>query len=226
LAPDARMKGILTDAVAVGNAIARTNLCASRDPKTRLYTDRQWWTPFVGGSYQFLDGAERLLDARMMFFYYATGITPAMTESKPGTGSAYAITVRDASGSYLDPNRSYKVTLPGPIPAKDFWSFTVYDNQTRSLLPSDQKLAGLDSTDAGHPHEPGRRRHHLVRPQGTGRPGEELGADHARRGLQHRPAPLRPAAAVVRQELATRRCRIAALMPAFIVTKVRKNVWT
>ncbi len=30
--------------------------------------------------------------------------------------------------------------------AKDFWSFTVHENQTRSLLPIDQKLAGLDST--------------------------------------------------------------------------------
>jgi hypothetical protein len=148
-APDARMKGILTDAVAVGNAIARTNLYASRDPKTRLYTDRQWWTPFVGGSYQFLNGAERLLDARMMFFYYATGITPAMTDSKPGTGSAYAITVRDATGKYLDPNLTCKVTLPGPIPAKNFWAFSVYDNQTRSILPTDQKLAGLDSTLPG-----------------------------------------------------------------------------
>jgi hypothetical protein len=148
-APDARMKRILTDSVAVANAIARSNLFASRDPRTRIYDDRQWWTPFVGGSYQFLDGAERLLDARMMFFFYATGITPAMTESRPGTGSAYAITVRDANGEYLDGGRTYKVTLPGPIPAKNFWAFTVYDNQTRSLLPTDQKLAGLDSTLPG-----------------------------------------------------------------------------
>ncbi|MGW8185692.1 MAG: DUF1254 domain-containing protein [Desulfobacterales bacterium] len=148
-APDARMKEILTDAVAVGNAITRTNLFASRDPQTQIYTNRHWFTPFVGGSYQFLKGAERLLDARMMFFYYATGITPAMTESRPGTGSAYAITVRDTTGNYLDGSRNYKVTLPGPIPAKNFWSFTVYDNQTRSLLPTDQKLAGLDSTLPG-----------------------------------------------------------------------------
>jgi len=148
-APDARMKGILTDSVAVANAIGRSNLYASRDPRTHIYTDRQWFTPFVGGSYQFLDGAERLLDARMMFFYYATGITPAMTESRPGTGSAYAISARDATGTYLDGARTYKVTLPGPIPAKNFWSFTVYDNNTRSLLPTDQKLAGLDSTLTG-----------------------------------------------------------------------------
>ena len=148
-APDARMKVILTDAVAVANAIARSNLFASRDRRTRIYDNRQWFTPFVGGSYQFLNGAERLLDARMMFFYYATGITPAMTESKPGTGSAYAITVRDATGNYLDGGKTFKVTLPGPIPAKNFWSFTVYDNQTRSLLATDQKLAGLDSTLPG-----------------------------------------------------------------------------
>lgn len=148
-APDSRLKKTLTDAVAVANAIARSNLYASRDPRTRIYTDRQWFTPFVGGSYQFLDGAERLLDARIMFFFYATGITPAMTESRPGTGSAYAITVRDADGKYLDGGRSYAVTLPGPIPAKNFWSFTVYDNQTRSLLATDQTLAGLDSTLPG-----------------------------------------------------------------------------
>ena len=82
LAPDARMREILTDSVAVANAIARSNLFASRDPKTRIYSDRQWFTPFVGGSYLFLDGAERLLDARTMFFYYATGITPARTDPR------------------------------------------------------------------------------------------------------------------------------------------------
>jgi len=153
-APDARLKKILTDSVAVGNAIARANLFASRDARTRIYTDRQWLTPFVGGSYQFLDGAERLLDARSMFFYYATGITPAMSEANPGSGSAYAGVFRDAAGDYLDGSRTYKVTLPAPIPAKNFWSFTVYDNQTRSLLPTDQKLAGVDSTLPGIEKDP------------------------------------------------------------------------
>jgi hypothetical protein len=146
-APDARMKAILTDAVAVGNATARTLVFDSRDPATKFYPDRQWFTPFVGGSYLFLDGAERLLDARSMFFYYATGITPAMSMAKVGSGSAYAGAVKDAKGAYLDGGKTYKITLPGPIPAKAFWSFVVYDNQTRSLLETDQKLAGVDSTN-------------------------------------------------------------------------------
>jgi len=146
-APDARMKKILTDAVAVGNATARTIVFDSRDPATKYYPDRQWFTPFVGGSYLFLDGAERLLDARTMFFYYATGITPAMSYAKVGSGSAYAVGVKDSKGNYLDGGKTYRITLPGPVPAKAFWSFVVYDNETRSLLETDQKLAGVDSTD-------------------------------------------------------------------------------
>lgn len=145
-APDDRMKAILTEAVAVGNATARTLLFAPRNPETYLYSDRKWFAPFVGGSYAFLNGAERLVDARTMFFYYATGITPAMAMAKPGSGSAYAGTFRDVTGAILDGGKTYKITLPGPVPSKDFWSFVVYDNQTRSLLETDQKLAGVDST--------------------------------------------------------------------------------
>ena len=144
-APDARMKAILTDAVAVGNAAARAIVFASRDPRTKLYPDRQWTMGWIGGSYQFADGAERMRDARTLFHYYATGITPAMAAAKPGTGSAYGYSVRDSQGRYLDGSKTYKVTLPGPVPAANFWSFTVYDSQTRSMLETDQKLAGIDS---------------------------------------------------------------------------------
>jgi hypothetical protein len=144
-APDERMKGILTDAVAVGNATARAILFASRDERTKFYPDRQWSTPFIGGSYAFFDEGERMLDARTMFHYYATGITPAMAFAKPGTGSAYAYAARDSKGEYLDGGKTYKITLPSPIPAGQFWSFMVYDGQTRSMLETDQQLAGLDS---------------------------------------------------------------------------------
>ena len=144
-APDARMKATLTDAVAVGNAAARAIVFAPRDPRVKIYPDRQWGTGFVGGNYQFLDNGALMLDARSLFHYYATGITPAMAAARPGSGSAYAYAARDSQGRYLDGGKTYKITLPAPVPAKDFWSFTVYDNQTHSMLESNQKLAGIDS---------------------------------------------------------------------------------
>jgi hypothetical protein len=92
-----------------------------------------------------MDNNEMVLDDRIMFHYAATGITPAMATPKVGTGSAYAATVRDGNGDYLDGGKTYKVTLPAPIPANNFWSFMVYSGQHRSMLETDQKSAGLDS---------------------------------------------------------------------------------
>ena len=92
------MKAILTEAVAVGNATARTIVFASRDPRQKFFPDRQWATGFLGG-YAFFDNGERMLDGRTLFLYYATGITPAMAPSKPGVGSAYAYTARDSQGA-------------------------------------------------------------------------------------------------------------------------------
>jgi hypothetical protein len=143
--PTERMKEILSDAAAVGNATARALLFAPRDPEAILYEDRQWRSALVGRSYEFLDVGARLLDARTAFHYYATGMSPSMAEAKPETGSAYAYAVRDARGEYLDGGKTYRITLPAPVPAAAFWSFTVYDSQTRSLLETDQRAAGIDS---------------------------------------------------------------------------------
>jgi hypothetical protein len=55
-----------------------------------------------------------------MFHYVATGITPAMATPQVGTGSAYAFTPHDAEGHYLDGGKTYKVTLPAPIPVNNF----------------------------------------------------------------------------------------------------------
>ena len=68
-----------------------------------------------------------------------------MAMPKVGTGSAYEFTAHDAEGNYLDGGKTYKVTLPTPIPAKNFWSFMVYSTQHRSMLETNQKFAGIDS---------------------------------------------------------------------------------
>ncbi len=148
--PDARMKKILTEAAAVGNITARALAYKSRSPEAYFYKNSAWNTPFVGGSYQFLkEKGVRNLDARTFFFLYATGITPAMAEVVIGKGSAYAVAFVDAKGDPFDGSRNYKVHLPPNIPEKNFWSFTLYDNQSRSMLQTDQQFPSVGSLTKG-----------------------------------------------------------------------------
>lgn len=140
-APDERMKKLLTDAVAIGNATARALLFRPRLDGVKLYPDSAWSTAFVGGSYQWLrDGGEggRNLDARTLFFYQATVNTPAMVEKMVGAGSQYAYAATDKDGDYLDGAKTYKLHIPANVPAKDFWSVVIYDPQTRSQLQTGQ----------------------------------------------------------------------------------------
>ena len=54
-------------------------------------------------------------------------------------GSQYLVSFVDSKGEYFDGGKTYKVTLPPNVPAGKFWSFTVYDNQTRSMLDTPQR---------------------------------------------------------------------------------------
>ena len=145
-APDERMKKILTEAAAVGNATARAIVFRTRIKDAYFYPNSAWCTPFIGGSYEFLtQPGVRNLDARTFFFYYATGVTPAMAMKMVGVGSQYALAFVDSEGKPLDGSKTYKIHLPPGIPAKNFWSFVLYDNQTRSELQTDAQFPSISS---------------------------------------------------------------------------------
>ena len=141
-APDARMRAILKDGVAIANATARALAFRPRSETIYIYGEESaWFTAFDGDSYQWLlnDGnGGRNRDARTVFFYIATVNTPAMVLQMIGAGSQYALAALDSKGRYLDGVKDYKITIPGDVPAKDFWSLVVYDPQTRSMLQTDQ----------------------------------------------------------------------------------------
>ncbi|PWB80782.1 MAG: hypothetical protein C3F08_03540, partial [Candidatus Methylomirabilota bacterium] len=77
------------------------------------------------------------------------GITPAMAAKMVGVGSAYGGAFVDSEGKPLDGSKTYKIHLPPNIPAKNFWSFVVYDNQTRSMLQTDQQFPSIGSQKKG-----------------------------------------------------------------------------
>ena len=155
--PDERMRGILEDAAAVGSATSRTLVFDARESEEFGYYDdgSAWGLPLWVGGYSFetppplvtKEGIEplprtgaRTLNARTSFFYAYTGITPAMCMRLPGVGSQYVVAFKDSEGDPLDGAKSYRVKLPPDIPAARFWSLTLYDNETRSMLQTPQRF--------------------------------------------------------------------------------------
>src|SRR5512137_341648 len=144
-APDARMKKILAEAAAVGDATGRALGYRNRDKGAYFFEDRQWMRAFVGGyKFEKQPGVPNL-DAAAMFFFLATGVTPAIDSEVVGEGSTYPWTAVDADRQPLDGGKTYRLHLPPNIPAKDFWSVIVYDTQTRSMLQTDQRFPSVSS---------------------------------------------------------------------------------
>jgi len=154
-APDARMKKIMTEALALANATSRTLFMNPRDPSWFYYPGSAWSNLLFQTGYEFetqipqitKEGVKpypptgyRTMDGRTYFFYGVTGITPAMAMRLTGVGSQYLLAMADAEKNYFDGAKTYKCTLPKGIPESNFWSFTVYDNMTRSMLDTPQRF--------------------------------------------------------------------------------------
>ena len=153
-APDERMTRILEAAARIGNGQLRVQSLADRRPDRVVWPGRQWqWAAlrFENGDFSadgYLD-----VDAREKWFFQAIAASPAMFRRSVGAGSLYWLGLRDAQGAYLDGGRSYRLSVPQPVPARLFWSITVYDAETRSQIRTDQNKAALRSmfelADAG-----------------------------------------------------------------------------
>ena len=189
-APDERMRRILDDAAAVGNAASRALMFDARgEEDVAWYPDSAWTNMLFGGGYLFdrpiaevtPEGIEpyaatgaRKHDLRTMFFYGYTGITPAMAMRLTGIGSQYLVAFMDANTDFLDGGRSYTLTLPPDVPQARFWSLTLYDNQTRSMLVTPQRFprAGSQSfpTPAAEANDDGSTTIHVGPEQPDGVP--------------------------------------------------------
>lgn len=147
--PGERMQSILKAAASAGSVTVKTVISKPRDPRFYWYPgESNWLTAFPGKAYTWeLDGVT-LHDIRAAFHFYATGITPAMAVKAIGKGSQYAFTYLDSNGNPLDGSKTYKVNVPKDVPAEDFWSFTLYDNQTRSMLQTDAQFPAIGSNDS------------------------------------------------------------------------------
>jgi hypothetical protein len=155
--PDARMKKLLADGVAIANAAARSIVWYPRYEKNmagvRVYPDTgsMWLMGYTGRNVFFNgeDGMTMNTDARVMFHYPYTAVTPAMAAPREGTGSDYAITYVDADKQPFDGGKTYKLEIPADPPVGNFWAVTVYDTQTRSMLQNNQKYPSVGGNTEG-----------------------------------------------------------------------------
>ena len=159
--PDQHTKAILDSAAQTAFNMSKVlafKLILAK-PEARIYQNRHWTTPSLG-TYQpsgpefnleFLwrGGSFRDLDARVNYFTNYYSISPGMLSKVPGKGAAYLIGFKDNIGNFYSGDKTYRLHLPAPVPAANFWSLTLYDAMTASGLDNGQPFPSLNSHD--HP---------------------------------------------------------------------------
>ena len=143
-APDARTRGILSEAAFVGEAMARANAYRKRFHGAQIWSDRQWEL-----SLAFEPGNEppfaTYLDEYASWFYEAVTASRAMATQTPGVGQTYLEATRDADGHWLDGGRTYRLRVGPDVPAEQFWSVTAYDNEDRVFIDNPHGIADRSS---------------------------------------------------------------------------------
>ena len=156
--PDARMRKILTDAAAVGNAAGRVlNWRPSEFPGWAYYPGSSWANMLWEGGANFETpppmitkeglfkpmpptGARTLELAHGVLLRLHDGLAGHDHAASAASARSISWAFRTPNKNDLDGGKTYKVTLPPDIPAAAFWSFTLYDNQTRSMLDTPQRF--------------------------------------------------------------------------------------
>ena len=220
-APDERMKAILTEAAAVGDATGRSLQWRFEDahPDWAYYEGSQWWSMlWEGGAYfetpppLFEDGmfkplpptGARTLNSRTAFYYAYTLDSPGMIMRIPDVGSQYLMSGLDADGTSV----RRREDLQGDAAQGHPGARLLVVHALRQPDPLD----AADAAEVPARRQPelslarrrarrGRLDHGLVRARAArGRGARQLDPDRPGEGLVHAPAPLQPAAVVLHKD--------------------------
>ncbi|AWW32213.1 hypothetical protein DN752_19865 [Echinicola strongylocentroti] len=127
--PDKRQKKILLEGAAMGELMLR-NL--QTNPRvTKPYWDNTYWYKSFDFSVPQITDYKVELDERSIWFYEAVTSSKGMVNPTPGAGQAYMTTKRDGQGNLLQADKTYKLRVPADVPVKQFWSVTLYSENTR-----------------------------------------------------------------------------------------------
>lgn len=144
-APDARQREILEQGAFIGEAMAMANGFEKRDAGARYRSDSNWTYLIMLDPSQEAEHFSQL-DERADYFYQAVATSKGMTSKTPGVGQAYlGAHELAADGSRFDGGNTYRLRVPPNAPAKQFWSVTLYDVDTRSFIQTKEGIADRSS---------------------------------------------------------------------------------
>ena len=160
----------------------------------RKYQDVSFTTPFNEGTHWALPALPRRARRACMTNFADPDAYPVdgralaipWRSSAPsilGTGQFYLMTIVDKDGQPFDGGSTYRLTVPPNAPVKLYWSATVYDRATHALI-REYAWSSRSSQYAGTAEKCRRLGGYLLRTEGSGRQGVELGSDKRRRKFE------------------------------------------
>ena len=109
------------------------------------WPDRQWsfvMVPDAKHSFDFVSDDAVEIDNRAAAWFFFTFYPKVLNED---AGTIYLAPIADSSGEPLKAGKTYKLTVPKDMPAKQFWSLTLYDRATWAFVKNPLDRAGLGS---------------------------------------------------------------------------------
>jgi hypothetical protein len=130
--PDEKTKGILADAAKEAHAWLEARYDKGFPPY--FSPTSHWMYPSYPALIQaaqasYTDTNTYPVDDRGVAYSYAfIGL------KRLGTGQMYLISIKDNNGNAFDGSKIYKQTVPPNVPVEQYWSLTVYDRETHTLI--------------------------------------------------------------------------------------------
>jgi len=116
------------------------------------YPGKRKWKEIFFGDPTFHTPDYMTIDLRAKYAFEAIGTSKSMVVAVPGQGSQYIGAYLDSNGHWLIGDNTYRIHLPKDVPAGMFWSLTVYDNETRSMIPNDLGRPLVGSVHGAEPN--------------------------------------------------------------------------
>lgn len=146
--PTERQIALLERAAFVGEKMAITKSFNPTSPES-VYRDDSNWSIVLTLNPDHKTKYTEQFTERVDWFWEAYGASPSMMAKVPGKGSTYLGAYKDDDNNWLDGSKNYQVTLAPNVPAAQFWDYTAYNLESRSILQNQGGKTAVNSFTEG-----------------------------------------------------------------------------